>query len=136
MLRPELPNVYSAGVVNADVSNQWPRERAPDESHEFGRGSELLGETKTQVGKAGMNGLLFLPLTGLLYAHPQDHLEPVSAYPFRVLGDREVSGPLQGDNQVPFVSGIADYESRNGRHVDPDVSITLWGNGSPDGPLP
>ncbi len=40
---------------------------------------------------------------------------------------------MQGDNQVTFVSGIADYESLNGKHVDPNVSIVLWGNGSPDG---
>jgi hypothetical protein len=75
----------------------------------------------------------YLPLPALLYPRPQDHLKSVGSSSFFRLGDSEQSGPLQGDNQVPFVSGIADYESLDGTVVDPNVSIVLWGNGSPDG---
>ena len=75
----------------------------------------------------------YLPLPSLLYPRPQLHLKSVGSSPFFMLGNNEESGPLEGDNQVPFVSGIGDYESLNGRLIDPNVSIVLWGNGSPDG---
>jgi hypothetical protein len=75
----------------------------------------------------------YLPLPALLCPRPREHFQPVAISPFFRLGDRERSGPLQGDNQVPFVSGIADYETLDGKVVGPNVSIVLWGNGSPAG---
>lgn len=89
-------------------------------------------DTPIQIQQTTYRRSKYLPLTSLLYPRPQNHLRSVGSSPFFMLGNREIAGPVEGDNQVPFVSGIADYESLNGKAVDPNVSIVLWGNGSPD----
>jgi hypothetical protein len=104
-----------------------------DFEHEGAVDANPFTDTPVGIDQTADRRSKMLPLSAMLYPRPQDHLESVGRYPFYSLGDQEESGPLEGDNQVPFVSGIADYESLNGEFVDPGVSIVLWGNGSPNG---
>jgi hypothetical protein len=120
-------------VTFAPVARQTTQGVIYDFQHPGAVDANPFADTPIKVVQTLNRRARFLPLTALLYPRPQNHLQPVAAYPFRLLGDREISGPMEGDNQVPFVSGIADYESMNCQHVDSNVSIVLWGNGSPDG---
>jgi hypothetical protein len=104
-----------------------------DFKHEGAVDANSFVDTPYEIVQTLARRAKMLPLPSLLYPQPQNHLESVGRYPFYALGDNELSGPLEGDNQVPFVSGIGNYESLNGQYVDPNVSIVLWGNGSPNG---